>query len=47
MRPSRDGDIGAFVVRRVMHVDGGDAVDDLADAPGELARRELAFLAER
>ena len=39
-QPARD--LGALPVRRVVHADAGDALDDLADAAGELARGQLA-----
>ena len=39
-------DLGPLPVVGVVDVHGLDAVDDLADPPGEAARRELALLAE-
>ena len=41
--PQPGADVGALVVRRVVDMDGGNAVDDLADPAGELAGGELAL----
>ena len=46
MRAEPLGDLGALPVRGVVHADAGDALDDLADAAGELAGRQLARAAE-
>ena len=39
-------DLGAFPVRRIVDANAGDAFDELADATGELPRRQLARTAE-
>ena len=44
--PEPRGDVGAFVVRRIVDVDGANAVDDFADPSGQFACGELAFAAE-
>ena len=40
------GDVGALEVRRIVDMDRADAVDDLADAAGKRARRQLPFAAK-
>ena len=46
MRAEPAGDVGALVIRGVVHMDRADAVDDLADAAGQFARGQLALAAE-
>ena len=44
--PQARGNLGALVVRGVVRVDFGGALDHLGDAPGERTRGELALAAQ-